>query len=404
MLTNAKDYYRKLDAFLSEIYQVGSDSILSTVLKELVDYLGKDLRIKNGRLYELDLDRFVLVYSVNIDKSSKNNQVLQLEDKAMQLVLHHGCYIYHEPEKRLKIKSVDSNGFAALATFTIHKDEQTWLFVFELASDWNREEIEFSINTTRKVLNARISSESFRSSLHQAELIQRSLLPKRAPEVEGFEIYGKSISTDIVGGDLYDYIQFDDGHLGIAIGDASGHGLPAALLVRDVVTGLRMGLEKEMKITPVLEKLNRVIHRSTLSTSFTSLFYGELETNGDFVYANAGHPAPLLVTDENIELLQRGGTILGPLPEIKLQRGFAYIAPGSVLVLYSDGLIERQNKYGEPFEIDRLKKLVINNRYAPAENLVKDIIDATYIFGNNSKWEDDITVVVVKRKNIASDR
>ena len=82
--------------------------------------------------------------------------------------------------------------------------------------------------------------------------------------------------------------------LGLSIGDASGHGLPAALLVRDVVTGMRMGIEKELKVAHVFEKLNRVIHRSRLSSRFVSVFYGELEADGNLVYVNAGHQPPIL--------------------------------------------------------------------------------------------------------------
>ena len=92
-----------------------------------------------------------------------------------------------------------------------------------------------------------------------------------------------------MGGDFYDFHDLGEGTLGIAIGDASGHGLPAALLVRDVVTGLRMGIEKELKVAHVFEKLNRVIHRSRLSSRFVSVFYAELDRDGNLVYVNAGH-------------------------------------------------------------------------------------------------------------------
>ena len=398
MITNAKEYYRKLDTFLSEIYQIGEGNVLSTVLEEVVNNLGQDLRIQNGRLFELQDEKYILIGTKNLHSITEKE--LTILDPAVSLLLSHGCYIFNKPEENLKLQK-DISG--TLVGFSIQRDEESWLLIFEVREGWDREEIEFSFNTIKKVLHARISSEYFTSSLHQAKLIQRSLLPKNAPKIGGFEIYGKSIATEIVGGDMYDYMEFDDGHFGIAIGDASGHGLPAALLVRDVVTGLRMGLEKEMKITPVLEKLNRVIHRSTLSTSFTSLFYGEVETNGDIVYTNAGHPPPILVNGDNIEMLERGGTILGPLPKIKLQRGFAYLKPNSFLVLFSDGLIERQNVLGEHFDISRLIELMIKNQKLSAQELVEHIIDAAYIFGNQSKWKDDLTVVVVKRVETNSD-
>ncbi|MCI0495182.1 PP2C family protein-serine/threonine phosphatase [candidate division KSB1 bacterium] len=395
MLSNPKDFYRKLDAFLSEIYQVGSENIIATVLTELVNFLGKDLRIQNGRLYELDVENFVLLHHINLENIPESIQTLQLDNEAVQLVLLHGCYIYNEP----RLISMIRSGAAQLtpAAFYVQKEEHVWLFVFELLTGWEREEIDFSLNTIRKVLTARISSETFRNYLHQAELIQRSLLPKKSPKIEGFEIAGKSISTDIVGGDLYDYIEYDSETFGVAVGDASGHGLPAALVVRDVVTGLRMGLEREMKLTKALEKLNRVIHRSSLSTSFISLFYCEIETDGTVVYSNAGHPPPLLVSGDAIQMLDRGGFVLGPLPEVKLKRGFAMLNPGNSLILYSDGILERQNRYGIPFEIERLKKFVLENQHLSADELMNLIIKTVYNFGGKSKWKDDATVVVVKR-------
>jgi sigma-B regulation protein RsbU (phosphoserine phosphatase) len=394
MITNAKEYYRKLDSFLSEIYNIGSENVLMTMVDELVNNLGNDLRIKNGRLYKFQDDKYLLVKTVNIDSVRDEEKELYLLEQVVSLLLSHSCYIFNKPEEQGKLKKDDSVTFVG---FSLHRDEESWLFIFELGDGWVREEIEFSFNTIKTVLHARISSERFSISMRQAKLIQKSLLPRRSPKIKGYDLFGKSISADLVGGDMYDFMTFNGSHFGVAIGDASGHGLPAALLVRDVVTGLRMGLEKEMKITPVLEKLNRVIHNSTLSTSFTSLFYAEVETNGDIVYSNAGHPPPLLLFGDKIELLNRGGTILGPLPEVKLKRGFATMEPGSTLVLFSDGIIERQNHLGKRFEMAGLKDLAINNQKLCAKELVEQIIDTVYIFGNQHKWKDDATVVVVKR-------
>lgn len=397
MLSNPKDFYRKLDTFLSEIYQIGSENVLSVVLKELVSFLGKDLYIRNGRLYELNVDHFMLIQCINLDESCLQDKTLPLDNEAVQLVLQNGSYIFNDPRLILLIETKTKGNSLTPVAFVVQQEDQIWLFVFELQPGWDREEIDFSLNTIRKVLNARISSDIFQNYLHQAEHIQRSLLPKSPPKIEGFDIAGKSISTDIVGGDLYDFIKFDDDIFGVAIGDASGHGLPAALLVRDVVTGLRMGLEKEMKITRALEKLNRVIHRSTLSTSFISLFFGEIEANGNLVYSNAGHPPPLIVSGYNVQTLDQGGFVLGPLPEVKLKRGFAFLNPGSVLILYSDGLIERLNRLGDQFEMERMTKTVLEYQHLSAQELVSLVIDTAYNFGDKSKWIDDVTVVVVKR-------
>jgi sigma-B regulation protein RsbU (phosphoserine phosphatase) len=114
----------------------------------------------------------------------------------------------------------------------------------------------------------------------QARTIQLSLLPPGRREFAGYDVFAASTPAQSVGGDLYDYHHVDPETLGIAVADASGHGLPAALQARDVATGLRMGVERDLKITRMVERLNRVIHQSGLSSRFISLFFGELERNG----------------------------------------------------------------------------------------------------------------------------
>ena len=170
--------------------------------------------------------------------------------------------------------------------------------------------------------------------------------------------------------------------LGLAIGDASGHGLPAALLVRDVVTGLRMGIEKELKVAHVFEKLNRVIHRSRLSSRFVSVFYGELEADGNLVYVNAGHQPPILFfatrgPGRRCDMeLTIGGTVIGPLPEAHFRRGFARLRPGEVLVLCTDGILERRDAQGEFFGTDRLRAIVRERQDEPAQAILDALFDA----------------------------
>ncbi len=269
--------------------------------------------------------------------------------------------------------------------------------VFELDHGWEHEEIEFCLNTVRTAIGYRMAADRFQSDLRQAAQIQLSLLPDRPPPINGYQLAGRQIPAELVGGDLYDYYPFDDGCFGVAVGDASGHGLPAALLVRDVVTGLRMGIEKELKIQHVFHKLNQVIHRSRLSTGFISLFYGELESNGNLFYINAGQPPPLLFSKERIQELRIGGIPIGSLPETEFKRGFAHIDHEGVLLLYTNGLIERENKAGDRFGIQRLKKLTLKHRRDDPDQILDLIFDYAQKFGKVTKWEDDITVVVIKR-------
>ncbi|MGH7601725.1 MAG: PP2C family protein-serine/threonine phosphatase [bacterium] len=143
--------------------------------------------------------------------------------------------------------------------------------------------------------------------------------------------------------------------------------------------------------------MNRVIHRSTYSSRFASLFYGEIERNSNLIYANAGHPPPLLVSGNTVTELKATGMIVGALPEITLQRAYAHLAPNAVLVMYSDGIFERLNSTEENFSIDRLKALVVRHQSQSASEILDLIFEEVYAFGNRAKWEDDATVVVVKR-------
>ena len=182
----------------------------------------------------------------------------------------------------------------------------------------------------------------------------------------------------------------------MAIGDASGHGLPAALLVRDLVTGLRMGSGPDLKATSLIRRLNRVIHRSSLSSRFASLFYAELEPNGSLIDVNAGHPPPLLFLAGRIVELSVGGTLLGPMPEAHFTRGFAHVDRGGVLLLYTDGLIERTNAAGGMFSVDGLMDVMSRHAGADASVILDEVFRASRDFGTGP-WEDDVTAVAIRR-------
>jgi sigma-B regulation protein RsbU (phosphoserine phosphatase) len=164
-----------------------------------------------------------------------------------------------------------------------------------------------------------------------------------------------------------------------------------------------MGIEKELKVAHVFEKLNRVIHRSRLSSRFVSVFYAELERDGNLVYVNAGHQPPMLFFKDDVpgkvsEIeLSNGGTVIGPLPEARFQRGFARLHPGEVLLLLTDGILERRDRSGEFFGVERVRATVREHQAQPAETILAKLFDAALAWGDGRPWEDDATIVVVKR-------
>ena len=387
-----KEFYRKLDSLLSKINMVKSGSdFLFTIVKELGKTFGNDLHIgKNG-------DEYILVSSLSRQENVDIEASLSINSNTVQSILNSKTYIFDNPVFGTDIKSSPQREYAIPAAIIVHNQVQNWILLFELKSGWVREEIEFCLNAVRAVLNYRLLSESIKNEYEQAFLIQKSLLPTSSPKIPGYQIAGNSQQAELVGGDLFDYYKFNEEEFGFCIGDASGHGIPAALMARDVIIGLRMGLENQMKMVHTLKKLNRVIYQSVYSTRFISLFYAEMETNGTLFYVNAGHPSPIMVYNNEVTELESTGLVFGALPEIDLRRSYIEIYPDSVLVLFSDGIVERQNTVGEEFGLALLKDVIIKNSDLDAEEIVNAIFLAANKFGGKRKWKDDATVVVIKR-------
>ena len=384
-----KAFYRKLDSLLARIgVGISTREILSLVLDELVKSFASDLKISSGCIYALRGNRYYL-YKGPIGLPERNwPDSFSREDEAVKRLMEHKHYIFNDAV--LPPWGASSVGMAV-------GEENQYLLTFGLRDGWERETLEFSLNTIRSFINYKRSTSRMIADFEKAHEIQMSLLPKEDPQLGGFDISGRSVAAELVGGDLFDYQVLDETILGIAIGDASGHGLPAALLARDVVTGLRMGVEKEMKISGVISKLNRVIHQSNLSTRFISLVYGELEVNGTFIYVNAGHAPPLLFKGNEVEKLTTGGMILGPMEDVSFKRGFAFVDPGDILLFYTDGVTERANVEGELFGTDRLIAFINENREKSSREIIDRLFTELVNFGDGEKFKDDVTAIVVKR-------
>ncbi|MFT5289031.1 MAG: serine phosphatase RsbU (regulator of sigma subunit) [Planctomycetota bacterium] len=259
------------------------------------------------------------------------------------------------------------------------------------------ERAELIVSALSSVLSMCVIEDSFGSTMREAAEIQCSLLREAPPDLAGFDIAVRCKPADEVGGDLYDFLELDAQTLGLAVGDASGHGLPAALLARDIVIGLRMGMEKDLRPAHTLERLNQVIHTSSLSSCFVSLLYAELETNGNLFYFNAGHEPPILFGDGGLRHLSRSDTVIGPLEEARFKRHFAHVDRGSTLVIYTDGLLERRSDTGDLFGLDRLVQATESALGKSAQEIVDHVFGEVDAFGSSPAWEDDATLLVVKR-------
>lgn len=397
-MIDPKTFYAKLDVILSTIIRQKTDGqLLSTILTEIEKTFGAALNFGNGRIYEEQDGEYVLVYPEKPVPANRYVLRIPAVSDDVSHVLAYGTYIFQNPGDNNYFRSRLHSEYSVPVAFKIQSQIEHWIFVYDLRSGWSIEEVQFCFNAVRVALNFRLYADSIQADLQQAAAIQQSLLPASPPQFKGYQLALRSDPTEFIVGDLYDFYELDDDLFGFCVGDVAGHGLQAALLVRDVITGLRMGLEKEMKMVHTVKKLNRVIHRSTYSTRFVSLFYGEIEEDGHLIYTNAGHPPALLVNGTDVRELKATGTILGIADEIRLHRGYGHLDPGGILVLYSDGVIERQNRAGKAYGIPRLKKLIQEHAAQPAQKVLEAIFADVFAFGHDEKWKDDTTAMVIKR-------
>jgi sigma-B regulation protein RsbU (phosphoserine phosphatase) len=395
-----KTFYRKLDFLLNKIdTEQPEKNFLISIANELEATFGDDLHIYNVRIYLEDDFEYILIHSPQNTSELLIKESYQSDSEAIQRIRQNGTYIFDDLQLSLDKNISNQTEYAIPAAFTVRSPEYRWIFVLELKSDWIREEIEFCLNAVRTALNYRLVSESVISEKNQAKSIQQSLLPSYIPDFKGYHIAARSSAADIVGGDLYDFYNYTEERLGLCIGDASGHGLPAALLTRDVITGLRMGLGPGQDIIKVCKKLNRVIFASVLSSHFISLFYADIEQSGLISYVNAGHPAPILFQNGAIQNLDPTGIIFGAVKDMDIERATVTIEDQGVLVLFTDAFFERHNNHGEMYGLERLQGLVREHHEKSVEDLLNVIFETVYDFGKPANWDDDATILVIKKDN-----
>jgi sigma-B regulation protein RsbU (phosphoserine phosphatase) len=254
------------------------------------------------------------------------------------------------------------------------------------------------------VENARLYEEErlyikMKEELRLASRIQSDLLPKEHPQIPGYDIAATTIPAEQVGGDYYDFICCHQNRLVVCLGDVSGKGLPASLLMANLQATLR----GQALLTPIpkecLARANRLLFNSTGPEKFATLFYAafDLERQG-LCYSNAGHERPILVKANGEALrLCTGGLPLGMVDEWVYEDESVDFHSGDLLVVFSDGIGESVDEQGEHFGDERALEVVKANAHLSAGGLMESILDAVRTYSGNSLQSDDRTLVVVKR-------
>lgn len=271
-----------------------------------------------------------------------------------------------------------------------------WVARFELRTPPSEEVVTF-LEIAREAVQHRLSELAWTGVVDKVRAIQRSLLPDPIPGLAGFDIAARSVQAESVGGDVYDVIPADSESLVLAVGDASGHGLPAALEARDVVIGARMGILCGVRLTSLVYRLNEVLAGTTLSSRFVSLLLGELDAGGGFRYVNAGHPPPILVGAGPARFLEGTGRVLGISRSWRYELSRVHLPVGAMLVAYTDGVTECLSATGEELGPERLLRLVASLGRASASEVVERLFDELGAHAGERGFHDDASILVVHR-------
>jgi sigma-B regulation protein RsbU (phosphoserine phosphatase) len=246
------------------------------------------------------------------------------------------------------------------------------------------------------------------SELDIAREVQRQLFPQTVPKVPGLDLYGVCKAARSVSGDYYDFLKLDEHRVGLVLGDVSGKGISAALLMAAIQSALRAqfynGSGGSQSSTPaqlstarVVDRLNRQIYANTPLEKYVTFFFAVYDARTrNLSYTNAGHLAPILFRDGKIERLRIGGTVVGLFPSPTYEVGEIRLEPHDVLLAYTDGITEPENTYGEEFGESRLLDVARGMMNSSPEVLVTEIYRSVDEWTGSPELQDDMTLLLAR--------
>jgi len=394
---DSRDLHGALLASVNEI-QHTDDFVgnLGTLLDSLID--NATLPVIGGRVWIRERDAYRLITHKGGRKKIAGDYRIGADERILVRVRTEGVAFiesadpdYNETlERDLGVEDYAAIAFGDDSRYILSLDVTTRRFE-------DREQILGFLGILRHVMNRRLEADHYEWIVRETRDIQTSILPKEMPSYRDYDIHGESIAADRehVGGDLFDFITIDEGSLGLVIADASGHGLPAALMARDIRTAVHMAIIGEIKPTRMIARINRIVCEQAPLGRFISLFYGFNDPAPPEIYTVAGHPGLWVSSKGEWRELREGGPVLGIHPGAVYGRGVCKIGKGDLVCLYTDGVSEARDRDGEILGDDRIREILIEHRDEPSRDLVRRILDEAERFSR--RQDDDRTVVVVRR-------
>ncbi len=416
---NARTYEREIRERSENetLYRVASrmarSLTLDDVLEDILDAVAEIVHYQAAAIYILNRDDANTIEQLTMrgyDPARKNTLMIKLGTGIVGWVCQTGRgviipnvekdarYVNARETTRSEMAAPLLNGRKVIGAFNLESDKQN---AFQ---DRDLRLLEaFASHAALSIVRAQLHDELKEKQRLERELsiardIQRSFQPARSPELRGFDIAGVNEASEQVGGDYYDFIQITEGHLGIAVADISGKGIPAALIMASYRASLIAEIRNNYAIRTVLAKVNRLLVQSLEPGRFVTAFYGVLDVDERrLTWANAGHNHPILLrASGKLEELRSSGTILGSFSDAVFKERTTELRPGDLLLIYTDGLVEARSPEAEEFGTQRVEGQLRALADRPSEEIIAGLLHALREFVGFKDVGDDVTLVVLK--------
>ncbi len=405
---------------LSLISQVGIALLprtsLEDTLKLTIDLVFESIPAERGFLFLKEGEELIckIARGNTQDVTSPNSQV-QISRSITNKVLTEAMPILtsdamHDPRFQAQ-HSVMLSQIRSVMAVPLASGEETFGMIYVDNAYNNRfKEEDLKVLTTiasvasikiehERLLEERLEKRRMEEELKVASEIQMRLQPVAPPKLDGWDMTAVSFPCREIGGDYYDYIMRRDGKLVLAVGDVSGKGTGAALLMSSVHAAVRAQSQARTSISEVMEEVSSYIYENSPSNKYLTLFYSVLNPqSGELCYSNGGHNTPLLLrANGEIVKLDKGGLPVGLMPGMNYDEDSVQFNAGDVLVIYSDGITESVNLQDEEFGEERLIEVLQKNLSRTASGIRDRIDEALTRFVGTAAPVDDMTVMIVKR-------
>ncbi len=402
--------YKTIENLASQKYE-NEKEMLIAVLNQIVEM--ENIHVNGGRIWKLDSEKgdYELVYQTGkLEKIKQNFRVSIKDYPFFDLIAKERTILGNETNEVLRKKGIMKYSASGVGSRLKFNGKIYYEYLLALNSENIDEDLRLRLSIIATALTSQIKqmrysqrATSLKADLNKAREIQKGILPEHEYKFHNYILFGVSDPAEIVGGDLFDYIDIgtDGDRLGVAVGDAASKGVSAAAEAMYISGALRMACSFEIKIAPLMQRMNSLVNKIFKDEKFASLFYGEFSTDksGLFLYANAGHNPPMFVKagSNKITTLLPTGPVLGPSPNAKFTIDSINFSEGDVLLIYSDGVTDAANTNFENYGETRLGNILVKNKQLSPKEITYKILDDVIKFSKNGEYSDDKTLVVIKR-------